>query len=215
MESTYTKVTSENSENLWLNIMRKPTGTFAYILRNDPSRNLTILFVLGGVASGVSRLLEQDLIDRPFDYVQLVISITLGAALGWISYYLLAQFLSIAGDLLKGKASVKNYRTVVAWALVPNILSLILMIPQFMFYGAGSSSYLWFTDNSLVNIPLFVLQILTLILNIWGFVILVKGVAFIQHFSIGKALWNILIPFVFFATIILGFLGLAVILKGF
>ena len=215
MENTVTDVKSENSENIILNILFKPTETFAYIFRNNPSRNVNVLFVLGGVASGVSRLLERNSLDRPFDYVQLVISIMLGAALGWISYYLLAQFLSISGDLLKGKAPVKNYRTVVAWALVPNIISLFLMIPQFMIYGAGSSSYDWYTLDSFNDIRLISLRILTLILNIWGFVILVKGVAIIQNFSLGKALWSVLLPFLFFTMIIAGFLGLAAVLKVF
>jgi len=197
-----------SSWDLWQNIMFQPTATFKYIFENRYKESVFMFFVLGGTSSGISRLLQRDSINDPFDLGQLGISIVFGAALGWISYYLLAQFINIAGDLLNGKASVKKFRTVVAWALVPSILSLVFLIPQFLIFGAGSNSYLWSAYTSLNNVGLTILVVLTLILNFWSLVILVKGVAFIQNFSILKAVLNVILPFIIFAAIIFGFLAL-------
>tara|TARA_R100000935_G_scaffold19535_1_gene37532 strand:+ start:975 stop:1631 length:657 start_codon:yes stop_codon:yes gene_type:complete len=210
LENTYAEFTPVNSENLLLNILLKPKATFAYIFRNDPSRYVTVLFVLGGITNGVDRLIERESTSTVPNIAQLGISMLIGAALGWISYYIIAQFINIAGDYLRGKASVKQIRVVVAWALIPSIFSLFFLIPQYFIYGPNSDSFsfAWPPDIIMEDALLIFFKTQSLVLNIWSFVILIKGVAFIQNFSTGKAFWNVLLPFVIFAAIIFGFLAL-------
>ncbi len=127
--------------------------------------------------------------------------------MGWISYYLVAYFLSIAGDLMKGKATDGDFRTVVAWSLVPSIVSLFIIIPQFIIYGSGSNSYDFEAYFVTENLLLAVFILIKAILAIWSIVILVKGVAYIQQFSIGKAILNILLPFIVIVGIVLSFVA--------
>lgn len=188
--------------------MVHPTKSFTYIFMNQRAKSIFIFFMLGGVVSGIDRLLKRETLNDPFNYAHFAIAILIGGGLGWISYYLLAYFLSIAGDYMKGKATDREYRTVVAWSLMPSILSLVVIIPQFIFYGAGSNNFefenYFYTENLLLSAFILVKAIL----GIWSIVILVKGVAYIQQFSIGKAILNIFVPFLVVAVIVVVFVAI-------
>lgn len=214
MENTAT-TPNINASNLWKNILFHPTATFKYIFENQPKKSVFIFFVFGGMASGVGRLLDRNSLDGSDDLPQLLIVLLISGALGWISYYLVAYFLSIAGDILKGKASVEEFRTVIAWALVPTIFSLALVIPQYLIYGGGSNNSVWENGFSIDNTGLILLFLIAAILKIWMVFILVKGVVFIQKFSIGKALMNVVLPFVIVALFIFGLLAIIGALGGF
>ncbi|WP_081483412.1 YIP1 family protein [Gillisia marina] len=179
-----------------------------YFYSTALKKTFFLFFVLGGVVSGIERILRRETFGDPYDYSDFVISTLFGGALGWISYYLIAYFLSIAGDLMKGKASDRDYRTVIAWSLVPTILSLFIIIPQFLIYGAGSSSFDFDVYFDSENLLLSAFIIIRAILGIWFLVILVKGIAYIQEFSIGKAILNIFIPFLLIFGIVLAFITL-------
>ena len=183
-----------DSLTLWKNIMFQPKETFKYIFEQSSKESVFIFFVLAGIAEAVDRLLDKELVNNPFDVGQLAIRIILGGALGWIAYYLAAYFLSYAGDLLKGKASDRDFITVLGWSLVPVIFSLFILIPQYFIYGAGSNNAVWETGFSMSSTGLVIFSVLTSILDLWALVILVIGVAFIQNFSIGRAILNIVLP---------------------
>lgn len=188
--------------------MFHPTEAFNFIFANQRQMSLFYFFLLGGAVSGIERLLDKNSVGDPFDYGQLVISILGGAALGWISYYILAYILSFAGDYLKGKASDEDFRIVIAWALIPTIFSLFVLIPQFIIYGAGSNDL---TPSSYLNsrsLFLVSLKVISAILGIWSFVILVKGVAYIQNFSIKRAILNIIAPILIIVGVVLLFLAI-------
>lgn len=185
--------------------MLHPATSFKYIFENQRTKSVFIFFVLGGVVSGIDRFLRRETLDDPYNYAHFAIAILVGGGLGWISYYLLAYFLGIAGNLMKGKATDREYRTVVAWSLVPSILSLLVIIPQFILYGAGSNRFSFETYFYTENLLLSTFILIKAILGIWSIVILVKGVAYIQQFSIGKAILNIFIPFLVVAAIVMAF----------
>jgi len=188
--------------------MFQPTEAFNFIFANQRQMSLFYFFLLGGAVSGIEKILKSDNYNNPYNYPHLGISILMGAALGWISYYLAAYFLSYAGDLMKGKANDRDFRVVVAWSLVPAILSLLVIIPQFIFYGAGSNNFnfdAYFTSEKL---PLTALIIIKGVLGIWSVVILVKGIAYIQNFSIGKAILNIILPVLVILDVVLLFVAI-------
>lgn len=188
--------------------MFHPTAAFNYIFANKRQMSLLYLFLFGGAVSGIERLLDKNTVGDPFDYGHLTISILAGAALGWISYYILALILSFAGNYLKGKASDRDFRIVIAWALIPTIFSLFVLIPQFIIYGAGSNDLTFSTYLSPRSLFLISLKVISAILGIWSFVILVKGVAYIQNFSIKRAILNIIAPILIIVGIILLFLAI-------
>tara|TARA_R100000935_G_C2783908_1_gene142954 strand:- start:209 stop:802 length:594 start_codon:yes stop_codon:yes gene_type:complete len=193
--------------------MLQPKVTFNYIFKHKSKESVFTFFVLAGIAKSVDRLLEKELVDRPFDIVQLVISIILGGALGWISYYVIAWFLEVTGGLLKGKARLFEYRRVLAWSLVPVIVSLFILIPQFFLFGAGSNNLVWENGFSMNSIGLIFFIVLSLLLDLWTLIILIIGVAYIQNFSIGRAVLNIVLPILIVGGTILGFLALIALIN--
>jgi hypothetical protein len=194
--------------------MFQPKETFKYIFEHISKESVFIFFVLAGIAKAVDRLLDKELVNNPFDVGQLAIRIILGGALGWISYYIIAWFLEFAGGLLKGKATLSQYKRVLAWSLVPVIISLFILIPQYFIYGAGSNNAVWETGFSMSSTGLVIFTVLTFILDLWALVILVIGVAFIQNFSIGRAILNIVLPILVIGGALLGFIALIALLNG-
>lgn len=188
--------------------MFHPTASFNYIFNNQRARNVFFFFVLGGVVSGINRFMKRDALEDPYNYAHFGIAVIFGAALGWISYYLAAYFLSIAGDILKGKATDRDFKTVIAWSLVPTIISLFVVIPQFFIYGAGSNSFDFDTYFPSENLLLSAFILIKAILFLWSIFILVKGIAYIQQFSVLKAMINLFVPFLLLAGILLAFIAL-------
>tara|TARA_R100000935_G_C2835473_1_gene167841 strand:- start:896 stop:1396 length:501 start_codon:yes stop_codon:yes gene_type:complete len=155
-----------SSSTLWLNIMFQPKKTFKYIFERRVKNSVFLFFVLAGIAKAVSGFLDKEAVNNPLDAGHLAISILLGAALGWISYYIIAWFLEVAGGLLKGKATVSQYERVLAWSLIPVIISLFILIPQFFIYGAGTNSAIWENGFSVRSTGLLIFNVLTFILNL-------------------------------------------------
>lgn len=204
--STSEKMISHQSFNPFLSIWSRPTKTLSFVLQNQPRKYINLLFVLGGIVKALDRALEKAGADSSF--MELIfLPVILGAAFGWISYYLMAYFISIAGDWLKGKADTADYRTVLAWALLPSLLGALIFIPRWIIFyeTAGPNA----GEGQILNYIDAFLQFIQIILGIWTFVIFVKGVKVIQNFSTLRALLNILLPVIvvlgiiaFFAFII-------------
>lgn len=194
--------------------MFQPKETFKYIFNHRAKESVFLFFVLAGIAKAVSKFLDEELVNSPFDVGHLVIRIILGGALGWIFYYIIAWFLEVAGGLLKGKATVSQYKRVLAWSLIPVIISLFILIPQFFIFGAGSNSAIWENGFSMSSTGLIFFNVLISILDLWALLILVIGVVFIQNFSIGRAILNIVLPAILIGGVVLGFIALISLLNG-
>ena len=105
-----------------------------------------------------------------------------------------AWALSLTGDWIGGRAKSESYLTVLAWSNVPSALSLIFYIPIVLFFGKDIINTDIEFENILAEIAFAVLGLAAVILGIWSLVILVKGIALIQDFSIGQAILNALLP---------------------
>lgn len=177
----------------------EPVATLTYIVENQPRKNINLLLVFGGIMNSLDRALEKaDENTRILD--RTIFAIIGGAAFGWISFYLLAYFLSIAGDWLKGKADAAAYRTVLAWSLIPSLAGAFLFIPRIIIFNevVGQNGVFSIIDN--------LLQFIQFFLGVWTFVILVKGVMLIQNFSTGRALLNIFLPMLIVVGVVVFFI---------
>lgn len=180
------------SLNPWLTMWTRPGTTIRVILHNKPLYGViylstiyalqSIFFYLNwwslGVHSASSSLFFAALISAPF----------IGAA--WL--YLMGAVFFLTGRLLKGTASAKHLRTSIAWSKIPTSINLLLWIflifvsaeTVFIQDGGGPSSVL--------------INLMTLILGIWSFVLLVQGIAEAQQFSIRRSLINILLSLILY-----------------
>lgn len=54
---------------------------------------------------------------------------------GWIAYYLLSAFISWTGAGLNGNGNTQSIMRILAYALFPSILGLIIVVPQIAICG--------------------------------------------------------------------------------
>ena len=192
-----------HEDNLLSKIWTKPTATFTYIFKNCPEKYVYLLLFLGGISNGLSRASERGLGDNASLLVILIISIVAGGIFGMLVYMFYAWLLSAAGHYLKGRAEASDFRTVIAWALVPSIAAIIPMAMEVALLGEGAFLSDYEAETSFQMFGYLGLLLVESVLAIWTLIILVKGIAFIQNFSIWKAILNLILPGLVFLALIL------------
>ena len=105
-----------------------------------------------------------------------------------------AALLSLTGGWIKGKASSDQFITVISWAQVPIISSLILLIPKILFFGENLFDFDISEQSNSKVIAYTLIYLIEGILAIWTLVISIKGIMLIQKFNIRKAILNAILP---------------------
>jgi signal peptidase I len=170
----------------WFSIWTRPRDTISYVLARDPRRHVLLLAAIGGIAALVNHLFQTGgragLVGWP---VAVAIAVG-GAFLGIVGLYLNGLLLRLSGTLFGGSATQAQIRAVIAWALLPSILafSLCVLALLWLAYIAGGVA-----PRGLVP----ALQAITLILGIWGFVILLLMLARAQGFSFWRTIGSAVI----------------------
>lgn len=191
-------------ETIWY----RPSDTLRFILQNCPQKYVTALLVLGGISRAVGRASDKGYGDTMELWAVLTLAFVLGGLFGWIGYYMYAWGMRVTGNWLDGKATTEQFRTVLAWSLVPAIGSLVLLIPELFVIGEELFKSEPDVYSNAIAYSYILFGLLEITLGIWSIVILVKGIAIIQKFSVWKALLNaflpgiiLLIPFVLIAVV--------------
>ena len=208
LEKTETKRSIINDENLFRYIWFKPTETLRYIVENCPEKHVSLLLVLGGIVNVIGKASSKNMGDTMSTTSVLAICIIFGALFGWISYFIYAWGLSATGKWLNGNSESSEFKTLIAWALIPSICTLILLIPEPIILGDDLFKSQKLNHSSLNNTSLIFFGVLEIILGVWSIVLLVKGISLIQNFGIGKSILNCSLPVlvVFIPLVFLGFL---------
>ena len=188
---------------LLLHIWKHPLATFRYLLINTPNKYVVVFFALSGTINSLDQAIFKELGFTYSISTILICAIVLGSTFGIITNYLYCWTLYITGKWLKGTAIASEFRTVLAWSFVPMITSSLLLIPQFILFGAKVFHPSFIVEETdLVIYSGFL--IIEFTLTIWSLVLLVKGTALIQSFSIGKAIFNLILPVLLLTILILG-----------
>lgn len=183
-----------NENNLLLKIWVKPKATLIYILENCPNKFIIPLMILGGITRSIDRASAQNMGDKQSTFFILMIAIIVGGMFGWLSYYFYAWLLKVTGKWLGGIAEFEDFRTVIAWSLIPSICTLVLLVPELIIFGDDIFKSELSDPNLFSTLMLMVFGLLELTLGIWTLIIFIKGVALIQKFNIGKAILNMILP---------------------
>ena len=183
-----------NPKELVYSIWDRPKLTLTYILDKCPEKHVFLFLMLGGVVRSISRASEKGMGDNMSTGGVLLITIILGGLLGWISYYIYAWAMSFTGNWLDGEAEPIKFRTVLAWALIPSISSLIIIIPEIIIFGDDLFRSIPQDQSNFNNISWIVFGLIEMGLGLWTLVILVIGIKLIQGFSTGKAILNVILP---------------------
>lgn len=197
-----------SEDTLLASIWLKPTATLKFILTRCPDKYVTGLLVLGGIARAVDRASQHNYGDRTSTLTLLLTAFIMGGATGWISYYAYGWGMSATGRWLGGRADSEQFRTVLAWSLVPTVVALVLVIPQAFIFGddlfrSEPTDTSAFAENARL-----VFGLVDIVMAVWAVIILICGVRLLQGFSVGRALANILLPAVVIIGVILAFAGI-------
>lgn len=177
-------------------IWASPRLVFKYINESHYDKYMIVLLALAGISRAFDRASLKNMGDTMAIAEILGICIVLGGLLGWVSYYIYAALLSWTGKWLDGKGDTNSILRILAYAMIPSILALILLIPQVGIYGAeifkseGDISSAGLISNIIVYSSMF----LELALGICTLVFCVIGISEVQKLSIGKSILNLLLP---------------------
>ena len=170
-----------------------------------------LLIVLSGLANGITENQSQ-LGHSGYSVILLFIAAGAGAIFGIIATYIYAVMLSWTGELFNGKANTDQFVTILAWSQVPLIAMVLLMVPKLLLFGVRG-----ITDTQEVNqvsgMTHFIFDTIAVLLSLYTFIILVKGIVIIQGFNIVKAILNALLPGLLLIMLILMVIGVIYILK--
>ncbi len=201
----------------WRTIWTQPRATVRHLVETDPDYMVLVLASLGGVAQVLDRASTRNLGDRLPLWGILLLALLVGPLGGIASLYIGAALAHWTGRWLGGVAPVAHLRTAGAWANVPNAWGLLLWVAAIALIGQEM-----FTretprlDSSPGLILLMMLiSIAFIILGIWSFILLLKGVAEVQGFSAWRALGNVLLAgAVIVVPAVLVGLGIAIIVTA-
>ena len=177
----------------------RPISTLRHVLVHCPDKHVSVLLALGGVVRVVNRLLSAGQVNQLFGPDSNGLPFAIGALSGWLTLYVYAWGLSITGDWLGGQATTDTCKTVVAWALLPSIATLLLLGPEKLLF-----------DQHLLGFPTWAHWLETFLLlarlgcTAWSVITLVNGIRLAQQFGLVRAVVNVLLPGV---TVLL-FIGL-------
>ena len=196
---------------LLYSIWTKPTLTFKYILKFCPKKNVTLFLALSGIVNAFERSNQRSHSLGEFSISFIIMAVVFGGIFGVIFGRFYAALLGISGRWIKGKSTSDEVITVVAWASVPTICSLILLLPKYLIFG---NEVFYFQDESLFRIIIFFLiAAMQIALSIWTLVILVRGIELVQEFSTKKAVLNLLLSFLVILIPIAAIVGLVIMFR--
>ncbi len=189
-------------QEVFTEIWTKPRYVFKFINDTHYEKYMTLLLVLAGISRAFDRASTNNFGDNLPLWAILGVCIILGGLLGWVSYYIFAALISWTGSWLGGKGDSTSILRVIAYAMVPSILGLLMLIPQIGIYGvemfkAGGDIA---SAGLILNILFYGTMYIEFILAIWTIVLFIVGVSEVQEFSILKSILNLLLPILLFVV---------------
>ena len=191
-----------SAPNPWISIWTEPRATIRYLVSTDPGRSVVALAVLGGIAQSLSQAIDQGLGEELSIPMILLFAAGFGSIAGLLALYLGSYLVQWTGRWIGGEGSLPKIRTALGWANVPMVVHLgftFLLIPVL-------GQVLFLTEESKVQslgaggaMAFLLYGLAAMVLGIWSFVILLKGLGEVQGFSAWKAWGNLvlaLLPFV-------------------
>jgi len=170
----------------WRSMWIQPRKTIHLIIQTNPRYGV---FWLSGiyVLQSLFFLLNFWSFGLTFSHNALLIpSVVLAPALGviWICFY--GWILHVTGRWFGGKAPASHVRSALAWSRLPMSLSLILWI--YLFLTKPEEAFIQHGPRTFA--PFFHLMIFSL--KAWTLILFVQAIREVQHFSLFKALANVL-----------------------
>lgn len=202
-----------SEKKLFMKIWTSPREVFKFINTYKYNRYVSILLILAGITRTFDRASMKNMGDDFSLWGLIAFCIIIGAIFGYLTYYLYAALLSWTGKWMNAKGNTNSILRVLSYALIPSVISLLLLVPQIAIYGNeifksdGDIS----SGGTVSNIIVYSAMFLEFMLGIWSLVLCVIAISEVQKLSIAKSILNLILPVV---VIILPFLIIALITYG-
>jgi hypothetical protein len=187
--------------NPWATIWTRPRATIRRIVETDVRYQVTFLAVLSGALIWLERRWSNPSTAPAFPML-VVLAVVVGAIAGIVELYVNGALLKWAGAALGGVGSYAEVRAALAWSRVPlivavsiGVLAILLGTDGPMLGGESSGS-----GASLALLHGFLVM--------WGFVVMLKCIGEVHHFSAWRALGSILLIILAIAVVVIAMLAI-------
>jgi len=178
-----------------ISICIKPRATIQKIVDKNPKDSVILLACLAGISSVLGRASLRGMGDTMELFDIILLSLILGPFSGVISLYVGSYLIHWTGKWIGGTSSLQNIRAAMAWASMPTVISLLLLIPEVILFGEEMyTTQTPIVDSSTLLLYAFVIfSVIYLILGIWSFILYLHCLGQVQGFSLLKMFGNILL----------------------
>lgn len=183
-----------NTDQPWFTLWTQPRQTIARIVAETPTRMVLPLAALAGIADALSqnRSGDGELANTMPGEQILIAAVVIGPILGIIALYAFAALTWLTGRWINGEGTPQSIRAAFAWASIPKIAAMFVMLPLIVLYGpeilTGDA------DIDVQAIPEFLilglLLVIMVVLRAWGLIVYLHCLGQVQGFSAWKALGN-------------------------
>jgi hypothetical protein len=182
--------------NPWLKVWVEPRATIAYILRESPNRGFWILACIYGFSSALNWFQSMMLGLRIGVLPIFLLALLLSPLWGYVGISVWSWVVHFSGRWLKGEGTFKEVRTAYAWSCVPIVVNVGLWF--FLALIFGRALFANFAPESQILTQgevaiLFSILVIRIGVMIWSLVIYLKMLAEVRHYSILRAIGNVLI----------------------
>ncbi len=156
---------------------------------------MNVLFCVSGVVWLYSRLTKMPQFGDKYDWLVIVtVTIPVGLVIGLFISRIVALSIYWTGKIVDGQSSYKEVLRTTAYANVPSLGLLVMLIVKFLIFGKEPISSLRpeMADNVLI---VSFITIIEAAIGIWNLVIYIKVVSETQRLTIGMAIINLLMAF--------------------
>ncbi len=205
MTNYNSKEEAVNPKNILEKVCTSPKQAFQFIDNYKYNKHVILLLVLSGIVKALDKAETKSMGDNIPIWGIIGFSLFIGLLFGWLLNYIYAFLVSKTGEYLNRKASTESILRVLAYSLIPAIISLFVYFVRILFYGNSifQSTLLYSSDEFLNNIISYIFIFIDLFLMVWSLILLIIGVSIVQKFSIGKAIVNIVLPAILIVLIFL------------
>jgi hypothetical protein len=170
-------------KEIFTKIWTFPRPVFKFINHFKYQKYLTVLLILAGIVNAFDRADISNIGKYDSIIVTIIASIVGGALFGWISFYIYSSLIRFTGKWINGKANTDSILRTLAYASIPSIAGLVLIIPKLLLRGSDLYE----------NVLTYGFSITESILGVWTLVLSVIGISEVQQFSIGRAVANLIL----------------------
>lgn len=174
-----------SDKEVFTKIWTRPREVFEFILKYGYEKYKILLLFLAGASSSIDNVIEK---HSEYSLIMIIgIGLLVGGLIGWIFIYIYAALVSWIGSWMDGKSDTEKIFSVFIYAAIPGIFSLIFIIINHLLSKN-------FEDDFFFGILIIITSGIYIVLNIWGMILNIIGVACAQKFPWWKALINLLLP---------------------